>query len=48
MLRRITAFLAIVLLVGLVLLLAWRVYLHHVNAGVPDEPAVVSLSSRSA
>jgi hypothetical protein len=48
MLRRITAFLTIVLLVGLVLLLAWRVYLHHENAGGGDQPEVVSVRSRAA
>ena len=44
MARRITALLGMVLLLGLVLLLAWRVYLHHTYFGVSDEPAVVSLS----
>lgn len=48
MLRRITAFLTIVLLVGLVLLLVWRVYLHHADTGVSDEPTVVALSGRVA
>jgi hypothetical protein len=45
--RRITALLAMVLLLGLVLLLAWRVYLHHAYGGVTDEPAVVSVSFQS-
>ena len=46
MARRITAFLAMIALVGLLLLLAWRVYLHHERGISPDEPAVVSLDSR--
>jgi hypothetical protein len=48
LLRRITALLAMLALVGLVLLLMWDVYLHHSRAGSGDEPANVSLSYRAA
>jgi hypothetical protein len=48
MARRITALLGMILLLGLVLLLAWRVYLHHAYGGVTDEPAVVSVSFQPA
>jgi hypothetical protein len=43
MTRRIAALLTMILLIGLVLLLAWRVYLHHVYGGVTEEPAIVAL-----
>ena len=46
--RRITALFGMVALVGLLVILAWRVYLHHEH-GVPaeDEPAVVGLNSHA-
>jgi hypothetical protein len=48
LLRRITALLAMLALVGLILLLMWDVYLHHSRAGSGDEPANVSLFYRAA
>jgi hypothetical protein len=48
LLRRITALLAMLAIVGLVLLLMWDVYLHHNNAGSGDESATVSLLGRSS
>ena len=48
LLRRITALLAMLALVGLILLLMWDVYLHHSRAGSGDEPASVSLLGRAA
>jgi hypothetical protein len=48
LLRRITALLAMLALVGLVLLLMWDVYLHHSRTGPGDEPANVSLLLRPA
>ena len=48
LLRRITALLAMLAIVGLVLLLMWDVYLHHNNTGPGDESATVSLLSRIA
>ena len=48
LLRRITALLAMLALVGLILLLMWDVYLHHSRAGTGDEPANVSLLLRPA
>jgi preprotein translocase subunit SecG len=47
-LRRITALLAMVALIGLLVLLVWHVEMHHEHGSVTDEPAVVMLSSRSA
>ena len=41
--RRITALLAMLAIIGLVFLLMWDVYLHHSRAGVGDEPANVSI-----
>jgi uncharacterized membrane protein len=46
LLRRITALLAMVALIGLILLLMWDVYLHHNRSG--DEPASVSLLGRAS
>jgi len=37
-----------VALVGLLVILAWRVYLHHEHGVPADEPAVVTLTSRAA
>ncbi|MDQ6799224.1 MAG: hypothetical protein M3041_00135 [Acidobacteriota bacterium] len=48
MARRVTAFAGMVALIGLLVVLVWRVYLHH-QQGVPsDEPAVVSTPFRAA
>jgi len=46
--RRITALLAMLALVGLILLLMWDVYLHQSHAGAGDEPASVSILGRAA
>ena len=35
-------------LIGLLLVLIWRVYLHHEHGIPADEPAVVWLESRAA
>ena len=48
LLRRITALLAMLALVGLILLLMWDVYLHHSRAGAGDESASVSLRVHAA
>ena len=48
LLRRITAVLAMLAIVGLVLLLMWDVYLHHSRAGTDDEPASVAILGRLA
>jgi len=46
MVRRITAVVAMIAIVGLLMILVWRVYLHH-ERGVPtDEPAVVKNEGR--
>lgn len=45
MARRVTAMIGIVILLGLVFALAWRVYLHREAAGAPAEPAMVSVQS---
>jgi hypothetical protein len=47
-LRRITALLAMMALLGLLLLLIWHVEMHHEHGSSTDEPAVVALSSRAA
>ena len=46
--RRITALLAMIAIIGLVLLLMWDVYLHHSHAGAGDEPASVAILGRAA
>lgn len=44
MARRIGAIAGILLLLGLALVLVWRVYLHHRDSGVDErEPEVVSI-----
>ena len=44
MARRLGAIAGIIVILGLVLALVWRVYLHHRDSGVgEDEPAVVLL-----
>ena len=47
-LRRITALLAMIALVGLLVLLVWHVEMHHEHGSITDEPAVVALSSHAA
>lgn len=47
-LRRITALLAMVALIGLLLLLIWQVELHHERGSASDEPAVVALHDLAA
>jgi hypothetical protein len=48
MARRVTALFAMAALVGLLVILVWRVYLHHERGVSPDEPAVVALQTRAA
>ena len=48
MTRRISALLGIVAILGLALVLVWRVYLHHERAFHPEEPSLVSLFTRAA
>jgi hypothetical protein len=45
MARRVTALVGIILIVGLLIVLIWRVYLHHESRAPADEPAVVSIVS---
>jgi hypothetical protein len=45
--RRISALFAMVALVGLLVILIWRVYLHHEHGVSTDEPAVVAIQSRA-
>jgi hypothetical protein len=47
-LRRITALLAMIALIGLLLLLIWHVEMHHEHGSATGEPVVVTLSSRAA
>jgi preprotein translocase subunit SecG len=47
-LRRITALLAMIALIGLLLLLIWHVEMHHEHGSATDEPAVVDLAHRAA
>lgn len=46
-LRRITALLAMIALIGLLLLLIWHVELHHERGSATDEPTVVVLSNHT-
>ena len=48
LLRRITALLTMIAIVGLVILLMYDVYLHHSRAGSGDESANVTLRGRAA
>ncbi|PYQ47341.1 MAG: hypothetical protein DMF59_19115 [Acidobacteria bacterium] len=48
MARRITAVIGMVALIGLLIVLVWRVYLHHERGAPADEPTVVSNIYRSA
>jgi hypothetical protein len=47
MARRVTALFAMAALVGLLVILVWRVYLHHEHGVSADEPAVVALRSNA-
>jgi hypothetical protein len=46
--RRITALFAMAALIGLLVVLVWRVYLHHEHGVSPDEPAVVAANAHAA
>ena len=48
MARRITAVIGMMALIGLLIVLVWRVYLHHERGAPADEPRVVSNIYRSA
>jgi hypothetical protein len=48
MARRITAVLAIIVIIGVLLMLAWTVERHRERARVADEPADVALLHRDA
>jgi hypothetical protein len=45
--RRISALFAMVALVGLLVILIWRVYLHHEHGVSTDQPAVVAIQSHA-
>jgi hypothetical protein len=47
-LRRVTALLAMIALIGLLVLLIWHVEMHHEHGSPADEPAVVTIPSRAA
>jgi hypothetical protein len=46
--RRISALFAMAALVGLLVILVWRVYLHHEHGVSADEPAVVAIDAHAA
>jgi hypothetical protein len=46
--RRISALFAMAALVGLLVILVWRVYLHHEHGVSADEPAVVAIQAHAA
>jgi hypothetical protein len=48
MVRRITALAGMVAIVGLALLLLWRVYLHHERGSRPEDTTLVALCTRAA
>ncbi len=48
MLRRILAMLTMVVLIGLLLVLIWRVYLHHEYARPAPDSSVVGVAHRAA
>lgn len=48
MLRRVTALLAMIAIVGLLLMLIWAVELHRQRGYGGDEPSLVSVSARAA
>ena len=47
MARRISALFGMVVLVGLLVILVWRVYLHHEHGVSADEPAVVAIHNHA-
>lgn len=47
-LRRVSALLGMIVLIGLLLLLIWHVEMHHEHGSAVDEPALVSLSAHAA
>lgn len=48
MARRITAFLAMVAIVLIVVAVMWRVYRHHQTNAPSEEPAIVDIGSAAA
>jgi flagellar biogenesis protein FliO len=46
-LRRITAFLAMIAIIGLLMVLVWQVEMHRQNRSTTGEPAIVELTARS-
>jgi hypothetical protein len=48
MARRVLALLSMVALVGLLVVLMWRVYLHHEHGSSTEEPAIVCYPFRAA
>lgn len=48
MARRVTALVGIVVIIGLALILMWRVYLHHERTRQGEEPTLVALNARAA
>lgn len=48
MLRRIVAMLTMAVLIALLMILIWRVYLHHEYARPAPDSAVVALGHRAA
>jgi hypothetical protein len=48
MLRRVTALLTMLAILGLLLMLVWEVELHREHGSTPDEPALVMIGSRVA
>ncbi len=48
MARRITAVVGMMALIGLLIVLVWRVYLHHEHGASTEEPTVVSSVYRAA
>ncbi|HWS70689.1 MAG TPA: hypothetical protein VN605_01185 [Thermoanaerobaculia bacterium] len=45
MARRLTALIGIAIVIGLVLTLLWRVYVHRQSGGALTEPAIVRLQA---
>ncbi|MBV9493193.1 MAG: hypothetical protein JOZ54_03020 [Acidobacteria bacterium] len=48
MARRIAALAGMLVILGLALVLLWRVYLHHEGATHPEDSTLVELSLRAA
>jgi hypothetical protein len=47
-LRRITALLTMIAIIGLLLLLVWQVEMHHQNGSASDEPATLVMAQHRA